>query len=121
MRISFTKYEKAPLATACSLIGNLLGMSMVLVGFLGAISTDLVEGIISVVIGCGIIATANILSIKLAERATFKRRWKQIHESGLESQIKQSPAIAIHIYPKCPNKKAIHKIQELNPEAAEYI
>lgn len=129
MRIRFTVYKHAPLATSCGCLGNLLGGMAVCVGVPLILSPAFLGGIVLVAIGAGLILGSSALSEKLAERAALKRAkkaafkswWQKITDAKLEPEIAKSIDIAVQIYRINPCKKTLKKISALNPAAGKYI
>lgn len=64
MRISYTKYENAPLATACSFLGNVVGGLMAGSGLVAVFSKEFCMGLALIAVGIGLVAGATVLSEK---------------------------------------------------------
>lgn len=121
MRVSYTSYEKAPLATAVSFLGRTVGTLMMVGGVMALFSGEVLPGIVIAALGFGIGLGAELLSEKMAESSAFRRWWKQVKDANLELQIASSLNTAVEIYNKNPQQRTLDKIAALNPAAAEYI
>ena len=108
-------YKNSFLASVFSIIGSVL----IIGGIVVAIEEgEILAGIAMAVIGVALILTGRSIS----RNKTFKKWWKQqITEKGLEPHIAASVDIAVQIYNKVPGERALKKIRQLNPAAAEYI
>lgn len=121
MRISYTSYEHAPLATAVSFLGRTIGTLMLVGGVMAVFSKEIGTGIVVAAIGFGIALGAERLSEKIAEGSSFRRWWKTVKDANLEPQIAASLNVAVDVFNKNPQQRTLNKIATLNPAAGEYI
>lgn len=121
MKITYTKYKGAPLATVCSFLGNTFGTLMAGGGVLVIFSGEIIAGLVLAAMGAGLVFGASALSEKMAESTAFRKWWKQIEDAKLEPEIAKSIDVAVMIYKKNPRQRTLNKISKLNPAAGEYI
>lgn len=106
-------YKNSFLASVMSILGCIL----VLVGFGISGEGDLAATAGLIICGIPLIVWGKIISNNKA----FKKWWKQVTDSNLETQIAQNIDTAVAIYNKNPQKRTLKKIAELNPAAAAQI
>lgn len=121
MRVSYTSYDHAPLATTVSFLGRTIGTLMAVGGVMAVFSKEIVPGLVLAAVGIGIAVGAEALSEKLAEHTQFKKWWKKVKKANLEPEIANSLNVAVDIFNKNPQQRTLNKIAALNPDAGEYI
>lgn len=106
-------YRNSFWASLVSIVGSLIGLGGIMMLFSGLVP-----------VGIGLIAAAAALlyaAKQISNKKAFDKWWKQIRDSGLESEICRSPETAIAVYQANPEKRTLEKIRSLNPHAAVCI
>lgn len=111
----FLYYKNSILASIFSIFGS----GFVAMGVMFVIEEgEIVGAIVMAALGIAMI----LLGRNISQNKAFKKWWKQqIEEKGLVPHIVASMDIAVQIYNKNPGTRALKKIRQLNPAAADWI
>ncbi len=112
-RFTIITYPKCPLASIISVLGSFLAVF----GLYNTLSSELVIGIVCIVIGIAFLLLAPLL----AKRKRFDLWIKDLESKGILDALPTSRALCIQMYQANPIKKTLKIIEKYNPAVADEL